>query len=94
MNLNTILPLVAVLACPIGMGFMMWLMNKQMNGQSNNASQDAQPSGSSTERLAALRKQRQMLEAEIVETTQVAELEAQRDALSSGSVSTSDEARI
>ena len=33
MNLNTLLPLLATLACPIGMGLLMWLMNKNMNSQ-------------------------------------------------------------
>ncbi|MHB8626432.1 MAG: hypothetical protein ACYDBJ_02930 [Aggregatilineales bacterium] len=78
MNLNTLLVLICVLACPVGMGIMMWRMNKPMNGQSNNAGYDAQPSASSSERLAVLRRKRQMLEVEIAETTQAAEVEVQR----------------
>ena len=79
MNPNTLLLLICALACPVGMGIMMWRMNKPMNGQSNNAGFDTQPLVSSTERLAVLRRKPQMLEAEIAETNRVAELEAQRN---------------
>lgn len=78
MELSTILLLVATLACPIGMGLMMWLMGKNMGGQ---ASVGHHPPTTSKERLAALRAQQQAVEAEIAEVTHLAELETQREAL-------------
>ncbi len=33
MNLNNLLPLLAVLVCPITMSIMMWKMNKNINDQ-------------------------------------------------------------
>ena len=69
---------VAMLACPIGMGLMMWLMNKNMG---SNQSHSTPKDQTAAERLAALRAQRQTLEAEIAETARIAELEAKRDAL-------------
>ena len=77
----TLLLLVGALACPIGMGVMMWLMSKQMGGQSGQPMASSQTPANSAERLAALRAQRQALEAEIVEVARLAELEAKREAL-------------
>ena len=77
MNPSTLLLLIGVLACPIGMGVMMWLMNKNMSSQSAMSEHQ-----SAVERLAALRAQRQTLEAEIAEVAKIAELEAKREALS------------
>ncbi len=76
MEPSTLLLLIAVLACPIGMGVMMWLMNKNMNGQPNMSDHQTP-----AERLAALRAQREKLEAEIAEVSKITELEAKRDAL-------------
>lgn len=78
MELSTILLLVATLACPIAMGLMMWLMNKNMGGQ---ASSGHHPPATSQEWLAALRTQQQAVEAEIAEVTRLAEWETQREAL-------------
>ena len=77
----TLLLLVGALACPIGMGVMMWLMSKQMGGQSGQSMASDQTPANAAERLAALRAQRQTLEAEIVEVARLAELEAKREAL-------------
>ncbi len=81
MDFNTLLLVAAALGCPIGMGVMMWMMNKQMGGQHGQAMPDAQLPADPMARLAALREQRAALEAEIAETTQVAELEARREAV-------------
>ena len=91
MEPTTLLLLVGALACPIGMGVMMWMMNKQMGGQSSQSMPGGQTSTNATERLAALRAQRQALEAEIVEVARLAELEAKRDALT-GNVSAAQNA--
>jgi len=81
MEPGQILLVVAALACPIGMGVMMWLMNKQMSGQAGHSMPSNQAPANSDERLASLRAQRQQLEAEIAEVAQLAELEARRKAL-------------
>lgn len=79
MNLSTVLILVGVLACPIVMGAMMWMMSRQnMDGgqghpMSNRASQ--------AERLSALLEQRRLLEQEIAEAEKIANLEARKEAL-------------
>lgn len=65
--------LLLTLACPVGMGLMMWLMAKDMNRQPNHAETDDQPEPESAERLVALYQPRELIEAEI------AELEAQAD---------------
>ena len=78
MDINTVFRLAIALACPIAMGLMMWWMGKGMMGEHNAA----QPKGqSAAERLAALRAQRETLEAEVAEAARIAELEAKRDSL-------------
>ena len=78
MELSTFLFLAGSLACPIVMGAMIWLMSKNMRGQSGPS---PHVPANSKERLAVLRVQQQALEAEIAEVTRLVELEAQREAL-------------
>ena len=89
MNPTTLLFLAAALACPIGMGLMMWWMSKSMSGQQSHSMPTNQ---TPAERLAALRTQRHALEAEIAETVHIAELEAKREALRAAPKPTPDEA--
>lgn len=82
MELETLLYFGVLLACPIGMGAMMWMMGRNMGRPHDQVAPDPQKVAQSTaEWLATLRTQRQALEAEIVEVTQLAELEARREAL-------------
>jgi hypothetical protein len=75
MELAALLPYVAILACPIAMGLMMWMMSKNMGGRTDPAPPSEQ---APSERLVVLRQQRQTLESEIAEVTRIAELEAER----------------
>lgn len=81
MELSTILYFAALLACPIGMGAMMWVMGRNMHSQNEQAAPDAQAPINASERLAELHRQQQALETEIAEMTKLVELEARRDAL-------------
>jgi len=81
MDLNSILRLVAILACPVVMGLMMWWMSKNMNSEQGHSVTGQTTPANSTERLAALRAQQQALKAEIAEAERLAELEARRKAL-------------
>lgn len=74
MNPQLLLPL-AMLACPIVMGLTMWWMMKGMNKEQGHPAPTHQ---TPAEKLAALRAQRQTLEAEIAETARIAELEVKR----------------
>ena len=83
MELSSLLLFVAVLACPIGMGVMMWMMNRNMGGQPQGHSMPGHAAAET--RLDALREQRRQLEAEITEAEKIAALETQKRALASRS---------
>ena len=76
MELSTILIIGAALACPIAMGLMMWMMNKNMGGDSQQSM-----SGTDPDRLNALRKQRHKLDQEIAEVQKIIDLEEKKEAL-------------
>ncbi len=95
METNTIFLLLVGLACPIGMGVMMWLMNKNMGHQSEQVSSPDKEKGiSAIDRLAALREQRQILETEIAEMTRIVELEEQHQTLLANPSSASEETPV
>lgn len=75
MDVNTIFLLVMGLACPIGMGLMMWLMNKNMSQHPEQLSSDKQKHLSPTNRLVALHDARRALDAEIAELSYEVELD-------------------
>lgn len=83
MDPSTLLILVAVLACPIGMGVMMYMMNKQ-GGQQGHSMPGHTAQTSEADRLKALREQRRLLEQEIAEAEKIAALEAKKQALAQG----------
>lgn len=92
MDPRTLLLVVAALACPIAMGLMMWMMNRNMSDDRQGAMRGDQRPTSAAERLAELRAERELLEAEIAEVTRIAELEARREALAGSQPATSKDA--
>lgn len=78
MDQSTLL-LVAVLACPIGMGAAMWLMMRQSGRQ--QMPRDATKAQRTAPRIAALQARREALAKEIRELEQAQPLQAQSDQL-------------
>jgi len=84
MELSTILIIAAALACPIAMGLMMWMMNRNMSGPQDHSMPGHTSHVSEADGLKSLREQRQRLEQEIAETEKIAALEAKKQALVQG----------
>ena len=84
MNPSTLLLIVAALACPIGMGIMMWMMNRNMGGQPGKLAPGPTSPPSQRERLQTLREQRQLLELEITEAEKIVALQARKDSATNG----------
>ena len=90
----TILLFLAVLACPIAMGYMSWKMNRKMGSKRGPSHGSEMPAADRDQRLAALRSQRKAVEAEIAELTSVLELERRRKELNEAGTVAIDEAAL
>ena len=78
MDVNSLFLLMVGLACPIGMGLMMWLMHKYMSHSQAPSSPESNQKGiGAAKRLAELHEQRQILDAEIAALSQGIEQDEQ-----------------
>lgn len=83
MDVNTILLVLAAVACPVAMGIMMWWMMRDSSRQGQALTSEQPSPVNAAERLVAFQQQRLALEAEIAAVTCIAELEAEREQLMS-----------
>jgi len=90
----TILLFLAVLACPIAMGYMSWKMNREMGSKHGPSHGSDMPASALDHRLNALRTRREAVEAEIAELTSVLELERRRERLKETGELAIDEASL
>lgn len=67
MDLNTLFLLLVGLACPVGMGLMMWMMNKSMSNSTSNLRKQDELPFDLEDYLVQLRLQRRLLDDEIAE---------------------------
>ena len=71
MHLSVVIPIVVALACPIGMGLMMWMLHRNMGGQ-NSGANPSQRVEATADRLLRLRAERVQLEQAIAEAERAA----------------------
>jgi len=65
MDINTLFLVVMGLACPVGMGLMMWIMNKQMNQNNDGLEYETKPSLQVEDRATRLKLQRYLIDEEV-----------------------------
>ena len=80
MDINTLFLVVMGLACPVGMGLMMWVMNKQMSQNNDGLEYKMKPSLQIEDRATQLKLQRYLIDEEINQ------LEAQNPKIVSGKI--------
>lgn len=90
----TILLFLGVLVCPTVMGYMMWKMNREMGSKHAMSHGEGTPATDLDQRLAALRRRREAVEAEIAGLTSVLELESRREDLKEAGMPAIDEAAL